>query len=149
LAGAEPFEPDKIGRYTVVQVYFEFPDEPVDFKMFVVLRHEASSAHVFCRCVKATSQTEYYEERPELLPECVIYEPGESLFPKRTIVAPRESHNIAHAHFERYASKKQFKILGKMPADFHQRLILAITNSQLLKPKDQRTLLNAIGAGDH
>jgi hypothetical protein len=146
LAGAQPFDPKKIEKYTVVQVFFEFPEEPPDFKFFIALKHDSAGAHLFCRCVKATTNVGWYENRPETLLGCVIYEIGQSPFSKRTAVGAHEFHNIAHAHFEKYAAKKQFKIIGTMPLDFHGRFISAIVNSELLKPKDKKVLLDAIGA---
>lgn len=82
-----------------------------------------------------------------MLASCVLYQVGEvSFLPQKSAVQPDNSFPIGHAHFKRYADKHEFRIEGKMPNDFHDRLVAAINASCLLKPKKVAELLAAIGA---
>jgi len=145
LPNAEPFDPQKIGKYSVVQVYFEFPEEDPDFKIWVVLKHYGDGNRKACKCVKATSQFHWYGDDPDRLKGVVIYE-ANHIFSKKTAIEPHTHRNIAHEHFDRYARKKQYQRLGVMPPDFHQRFIDAVANSEQLKPKEIRELLEAVAA---
>jgi hypothetical protein len=148
LQNAQPFDPQQIGRYTVVRVPIDFPGQPLELKLFVVLNHVTSTPHPYCTCLKITSQTQLYEATPEALAGCVLYQAGEIPFlPKKSVIQPDNSFNIAHAHFERNAKFKDFRIEGVMPNDFHARLVAAINNSTVLTPKKAASLLNAIGEG--
>jgi hypothetical protein len=138
------FDPQEIGRYSVVRVHFEFPPEPPDLKRFVVLKH-VGGKYPHCKCLKTTSNTAIYERTPELLAGCVIYEAEElELFNKKTAIQPDNSFNIAHEHFERYAKLNKYMHAGKMPEDFHERLVKAIIASPLMSTKQKNELLVAI-----
>jgi hypothetical protein len=39
----------------------------------------------------------------------------------------------------------RYKILGKMPADFHARFVAAVRASTTLEPKKKAALLEAVG----
>jgi hypothetical protein len=68
-----------------------------------------------------------------------------AFFPQPTIIDPGFLHQIYHAHLHSEASKKQYRVEGKMPADFHQRLVAAIKKNVLLEPKKKREILGYIG----
>lgn len=114
--------------------------------MFVVLNHVTSGKHPYCKCLKITSHTQLYEGSPEELASCVMYEADAITFlPKKSAVQPENDFNIAHEQFERYAKTPDFKIMGTMPADFHEKLVSAIRASSRLNTKQKTDLLHAIG----
>jgi hypothetical protein len=129
-----------------VRVHFEFPSQPPDLKRFVILKHiNPTAKNASCKCLKTTSNVEFYERTPELLASCVIYEAdGTELFSKRMAVQPDNSFNIAYEHFERYAARNKFKVMGTMPDDFHGKLVAAIKASSLMSVKQKNELLIAI-----
>ena len=144
MLNAEPFDPIKIGRYTVVRVHFDFPNDE-DEKLFVVLNHVNPGRNPYCKCLKITSNTQLYESSPEMLASCVLYQAGEVQFlPKKSAVEPDNSFNIAHEHFERQSKKHEYRVEGKLPDGFHKRLVAAIKNSYGLSPKKKNELLEAI-----
>ncbi len=80
-----------------------------------------------------------------MLASCVLYAANEvPFFNKKTAIQPENCHNIAHEHFVRYSKLNKFVHLGKMPEDFHAKLVSAIKNSILLKPKEIDDLLLSI-----
>jgi hypothetical protein len=97
-------------------------------------------------CLKPTSHILHYERYPELLSGVVVYEAKAlSIFPLRTIIDPATHREIPHSHLQNEALSRHYKLEGKMPDDFHLKLVSAITNSQNLEPKTIRWLLESIG----
>jgi hypothetical protein len=146
LLNAQPFDPLKLSRYTVVRVQFYFPKDPGDSKLFVILNHVVGN-NSFCNCLKITSNTDPYESTPEMLASCVLYQAGEvSFLPEKSVVQPDNWFPIGYAHFETCAKKHEFRIEGKMPDDFHNKLVAALKSPHLLKPKQAAEFLAAIDA---
>jgi len=147
LQKSEYFDSLKLSRYTVVRVHFDFPNDPDESKLFVILNHAGAGDNTYCNCLKITSNTKLYERTPEMLASCVLYQAGEvSFLPEKSAVQPDNWFPIGHAHFQRHAAKHEYRIEGKMPDDFHDKLVAAIKNSCLLKPKKAAELLAAIDA---
>ena len=134
-------------RYTVIRVHYEFVRQQASEKLFIVLRHERiANQDAVCWAIKPTSKTERFDADPELMAGCVCYEAGCLwFFPKRTIVQPDNLIPIHHSHLASEAGRRRYKIEGKMPADFHGKLIAAIRASVVLEPKKVRLLLQYIG----
>lgn len=123
----------------------DFPNDS-DLKLFVVLRHFASGNRPSCLVIKITSNTSFYESSPDRLASCVLYQAGEVAFlPKKSVIEPHNEFNIGHEHFERSAKNNEFKVEGKMPDDFHARLVAATRDSCLMNQKEKTRLLEAIG----
>ena len=81
----------------------------------------------------------------EILKGCVFYKVGESLFEKDTVVDPSNIFTPSHNKLNEEAAKGRYRIIGKMPDDFHGRLVAAIRASRKLEPKKKAKLLEAIG----
>jgi hypothetical protein len=140
----QSFDPLKIGRYTVIRVYYEYSGQPGDSKLFVALRHETSNSQTFCWCVKATSQIQRFSS--EMLKGCVTYKANElSFFTEDTVVDPSNILTLLHATLDKEAKLGRYGIEGKMPDDFHAKFVAAIRASSTLEPKKKAKLLQAVG----
>ena len=137
------FDPQQIGRYTVISVYYEYPGQPGGMKLFVSLRQGVQSGQAFCWCIKATSQVQNFSQ--EMLKGCVYYKAGESLFDLDTVVDPSNILTLLHSTMSAEATLGRYEILGKMPGDFHDRFVAAVRASTTLEPKKKTALLNAVG----
>lgn len=139
------FDPQQLARYTVIRVYFEYQNQPAEEKLFVVLRH-FNGTRPRSLCLKATSKTQRFESDPDLLAGCVLYAYDElRCFPQRTVIAPESFIEIDHWYIDKQASKGRYRVEGRLPADFHGKLIAAIKNSIVLSPNEAKMLLEAIG----
>jgi hypothetical protein len=147
LQKPETFDPLKIGRYTVIHVWYEYPGElRSEAKYFIVLRHSQTSKGFICRCIKATCRVSRYESDPDLLKGVVLYEEKTiPFFSEKTVIDPDNGLDINHAHLSDQSRKNRFRIAGKMPDDFHAKLVTAINQSEQLEPKKKRDLLDYIG----
>jgi hypothetical protein len=75
-----------------------------------------------------------------------MYEANElPFFSKKTAIQPDNNFKIAHEHFARYAKVNKFDDLGKMPDDFHGKLVKAIKASPRMSTKQKNELLAMIG----
>jgi hypothetical protein len=146
LRNPEHFEPLKVGRFSVVRVYYQFRGQEGNEKLFVVLRHGKESNVDACWCIKATSKTDYYYDvRPELIPGVVIYEAGElRFFPMKTVIDPYNFLAIHHSYLASQSAKNRYQIEGTMPDDFHGKLTIAIQHNFRLEPKNKTHLLSCI-----
>jgi hypothetical protein len=139
----QSFDPLQIGRYTVICVYYEYAGQPGGMKLFVSLRQGVQAGQGFCFCIKATSQVQNFS--PEMLKGCVYYKAGETLFEQNTVVDPSNILTLLHSTMSEEANLGRYKILGKMPADFHERFVAAVRASITLEPKKKSVLLEAVG----
>jgi hypothetical protein len=112
-------------------------------KLFVSLRQGVEGGQAFCRCIKATSQVHRFS--PEMLKGCVYYKAGESLFDLDTVVDPSNALRLWHSDMRAEANVGRYKILGKLPSDFHERFVTAVRSSITLEPKKKAALLEAVG----
>jgi hypothetical protein len=114
-------------------------------KPLVVLCHEEHSGVKGVVCIKATSNTEFYQNSPDLLAGIVCYEPSQlSFLPERTVIQPENGHMVFYQTITEDINKGVFKVMGTMPDDFHARLEAAITNSVRISPKRRDILLEMI-----
>jgi hypothetical protein len=140
----QPFDPQQVGRYTVIRVYYEYANQPGGEKLFVVLKHERLGKQVFCWCVKATSQVQRFSE--EMLRGCVFYSANElTFFERATVVDTSNILTLLHETLGKEAARGRFCIEGKMPDDFHEKFVGAVRNSTILEPKKKAKLLAAVG----
>jgi hypothetical protein len=80
-----------------------------------------------------------------MLASVVLYQAGDvSFLKKKSVIDPDSTFNIAHEHFQRHSEQQEFKVEGKMPEDFHARLVAAIKKSILLNLNEKNELLEAI-----
>jgi len=142
LRNPESFDPLKIGRFTVIRVHYEYPNEFPEEKLFIVLRHAVEKGDPVCHCIKPTSRTDRFEVDPRLLRGVILY-PANQLpfFYRRTIVDPNNPLKISHSLLEREAGLGRFKIEGVMPEDFRTKLVEAIKQSFVLEPKNKKYLM--------
>jgi hypothetical protein len=92
---------------------------------------------------KTTSRVQRFSQ--EMLKGCVYYKAGESLFEEDTVVDPSNILALLHGTMNEEANLGRHKILGKMPADFHERFVAAVRASITLEPKKKAILLEAVG----
>lgn len=143
----DSFDPLKIGRYTVIRVYYEYAGQPPGEKLFVVLRHDNQAGQAFCWCIKATSQTQRFQADPELLAGCVAYKKNDlRFFPAdNTIIDPANHITMTYDTLRREANRGRYKVEGRMPSDFHVLIVEAIKKHPVLEPKRKAVLLAKIG----
>ena len=106
-------------------------------KLYLFLGFEGDQA-IF---LKPTSQTGYYEKRPELLSGCVVYPPGEvPIFTKlKTIIDAGEPFwKVPRAELEEVLRRAPQRKLTVLPADFDAKLRKAIAASKALGEKDRQ-----------
>jgi hypothetical protein len=142
LQNPDHFDPLKLSRYTVIRVYYEFPGQRGEEKLFIVLRHAKEKDGHCCWCIKATCRTLRYEADPLLMKGALLYEPRVlPFFYERTIIDPANLIRILHSHLTREAIRGRYRIEGKMPDDFPSKLAQAISESAVLEPKKAKYLL--------
>ncbi|MHB1937522.1 MAG: hypothetical protein ACYCOR_13170 [Acidobacteriaceae bacterium] len=146
MRGAESFDAQKLARYTVIRVRYAYSGQPAEEKLFIVLKHVKQDGHLYCWCLKTTSQTDHYAGKEDLLEACVTYESGKlPFFRKPTIIDPNNPIPMYHATLETAARKGEYKIEGKMPSDFHKKIADAIRKHPVIEPKNKKILLESIG----
>ena len=140
----QSFDPQKIGRYTVIRVHYEYPGQPAENKLFVVLRHDVQYGQAFCWCIKATSQVQRFTE--EMLNGCIRYSASEvPFFDKDTIIDTSNILTLLHETIKKEAGLGRYRIEGKLPDDFHEKFIATVRASTNLEPKKKLKLLEAVG----
>jgi hypothetical protein len=145
LRNPEPFDPLKLSRYTVFRVWYEYPGQRAEEKLYIALRHEKQeSGRIVCRCIKTTCRTEPYEADAERMKGAILYEANVlRFFYTKTIIDPyRNFFEMPHAHLLKEANNGRYRIEGKMPEDFRGKLIRAIEQSITLEPKNKTLLLS-------
>ena len=115
-------------------------------KLFVVLCHEKHDGVMYCVCIKATSKTDAYDNNPEKMQGAVCYEARQTCFAGRTVVEPDNPLPISHQDIVRHNRSRAFAVIGRLPADFHERLTAAIKASVTISPTWKSNLLAKIGA---
>jgi hypothetical protein len=145
LRNPESFDPLKIGRFTVIRVFFEYPGQRGEEKLFIALRHAREKNGIVCHCIKATSRTLRYETDAKLLAGVILYQPKElSFFYEKTVIDPASVQEIPHLHMQNEAARGRYRIEGVMPEDFRDKLTKAIGQSFVLEPKKKKHLLDCI-----
>jgi hypothetical protein len=140
----QSFDPQQIGRYTVIRVHYEYRDQPAGEKLFVVLRHDMQNGKAFCWCIKATSQVQRFTE--EMLNGCIRYNANEvPFFDKDTIIDTSNVLTLLHETINKEAGLGRYSIEGKLPDDFHEKFISVVRASTNLEPKKKNKLLEAVG----
>ena len=81
----------------------------------------------------------------EILKGCVFYKAGESIFKEDTVIDPSNILTLEHSTLGKEAANGRYCIVGKMPDDFHGKLVTAIRASRTLEPKRKAKLLEAVG----
>ena len=61
------------------------------------------------------------------------------------MIDPVNLMRIPHAHLQRESYQARYKVEGKMPDDFHGKLVAAIKKSIVLEPKKMKLLLSYVG----
>lgn len=85
-----------------------------------------------------------FEADPDRLAGVVLYQANSlSFFPEKTVIDPSTLVPIHHSRFAQH-SGSAFKIVGKMPDDFHGKLVAAINASIVLEPKTKKRILGYI-----
>lgn len=92
--------------------------------------------------MKATSQVALYLNDPEQLAGCVFYRAGEVCFLLDTVVQPDNLFLIQHAQL-----REPSCVVGRLPDDFHGKLVQAIRSSIKLDSNRRRRLLRLLGEG--
>jgi hypothetical protein len=140
----QSFDPQQIGRYTVIRVHYEYAGQPAGEKLFVVLRHDSVNKQAFCWCIKATSQVQRFTE--EMLKGCVFYKQDDvSFFEKDTVIDTSNILTLLHETLKKEAALGRYRIEGKLPDDFHAKFVRAVRTSTTLEPKKKLKLLEAVG----
>jgi hypothetical protein len=110
-----------------------------------VLGHRAGSIV----CVKTTTDKHaFYADRPELLPGCIIYEPGDvSQFEQRTIIEFHQDSifEVEYAKLVRPFTADPSRVLGPLPAETHGRFVAAIKAAPRLDTYDRQYLGPILG----
>ena len=133
------FDPERLPRYTVILQPYKFQSGYAEPKRFVVLGHV--EGHAFC--VKATSQVEVYVQSKERMAGCVFYAAGElPFFEAPTAIQPDNQFAIPHESILRALDHGAFRVIGQMPADFHDKFIHAVKNSVTISPRESKRLLD-------
>jgi hypothetical protein len=91
--------------------------------------------------MKATSQVALYLNDPEQLAGCVFYRAEEVCFLRDTVVQPDNLFPIQHAQLRDHPSC----VVGKLPDDFHSKLVQAIRSSIKLDSNRRGRLLALLG----
>jgi len=95
--------------------------------------------------MKATSQTTLYDNNKDMRSGVVYYKAGEiAYFPLNTAIQPDNLHPIPHLEISKCHGNSSLKILGKMPEDFHDKLVAAIKASITLSEDRKQNLLSRI-----
>ncbi len=146
MKNAEAFDPAKLARYSVFRVHYEYANQEPGEKLFVVLKHGKKLLTPYCMCIKATSRTQRFQGDKSLLNCCISYKAGElPFFPLDTIIDPSNFIPMLHATLSAEATQGRYRIEGKMPEDFHKKLIQAIKGHPTIEPKTKQILLECIG----
>jgi hypothetical protein len=146
LKGAEGFDSVKLGRYSVFRVHYEYADQEPGEKLFIVLKHARKVLTSYCMCIKATSHIERFRADKALWDACVFYKKGTlPFFRLDTIVDPSNFIPMLHSTLKAEADKGRYRIEGKMPEDFHKKIVEAIRKHPVIEPKKKSVLLECIG----
>lgn len=144
----QSFDPQKLGRYTVIRVHYAYAGQPSGEKLFIFLRHEVLDGKKFCWCIKATSQVQRFSE--EMLKGCISYKANEvEFFNQDTVIDTSNILTLLHDTLDKEASLGRYQIEGKMPDDFHEKFVAAIRSSTTLEPKRKAKLLESVGESLH
>jgi len=107
-------------------VPYQFPGDPDRIsKLFVVaLNVEKVQA---LRCFKPTSKPQHYEDDPDRLAGVVVYRRGEveCFESERTFIEPKH-YPMSYSELQRYDARGEFSIVGRLPAEFRERMIAAV-----------------------
>jgi hypothetical protein len=146
LRNPERFDPLEIRRYTVIHVWYEYPGQRGEDKYFIVLRQTREAKGDSCWCIKATCRVHRYEADPELMKGVVFCDEDTLLFfTEKTVIDPESLIQIWHSHLQKESQRDHYRIAGRMPEDFHVKLVTAVKQSFTLEPKTKIKILELIG----
>jgi hypothetical protein len=135
------FDPASIQKYSVILIHYAYPGETPGQKYFVVLSHEKASSKTCVLCLKATGNTAKYKNDQEQMNGCVFYEAGQLVFFSRdTAVQPDNPLGLTYEYIVGEEHRGRFKVVGKMPPDFKDRLCAAIQASKTI-PSNRKDFL--------
>jgi hypothetical protein len=129
LMEKQTFKASEIPRFSVLRVPHAFAvgQAPIS-KLFVVIAHHGA----YAICLKATSNTQQYENDKERMAGCVYFPAGElKCFPISTAVEPENQHPISHTQIESEFAAGKVEI-HTLPDDFQARLLKAVQDSDAL-----------------
>jgi hypothetical protein len=100
--------------------------------------------HAFC--LKATSQLEAYENRPDRLKGVIFVRAGTvACFNRDTIIQPDNQFAIPHPTLATQEASGEFEILGAMHDGFREDLAKAVRASITMSPREQQRILGILG----
>lgn len=135
---SEVFNPASIARYAIIRVPIRSVN-PWDEKLLVVARNNPEVGAL--ACMKATSKTQIYKNSREKLAGAVLYPAGSvSAFALETVIQPNNLFPIPYSEIG-----DSVCVVGQMPADFHEKLLRAIKDSNDLTENCRRMLLRDLG----
>jgi hypothetical protein len=119
---------EKLAPFDVLWFPYEFPGDPERIpKLFVVAANVP--VHRILRCLKPTSRTRSFDLEPVLLKGVVEYRRGDvgCFDADRTIIEP-DTYGISYAHILKCEREGQFRVMGRLPPDFRERMAIAVAN---------------------
>jgi hypothetical protein len=117
----------------------------IDEKYYVYIGAEGSDVV----CLKLTSKTKYYDDRPPYYSGCVEYKTRQihpDLTASRTLIDTERLWRIPRNGLAAVLAREPERIKGLMPRDFHERLTAAIGRSEVLGEDDRHRRLGIIGS---
>jgi hypothetical protein len=135
--------PCHLPHFSVIRFPFDFCDGygPVP-KRFVVAAHLNNSAI----CIKATSNTNAFQSRPERMRGVVLYRACECLaFEMDTIIDPTNCFAVPHADLEKHDRTGKLERFGVLD-DLKERLSVAVAQSVELEPARRAGLLRCLSS---
>lgn len=95
--------------------------------------------------IKATSKVERFRTEKALWDACIFYKKGTvAFFTMDTIVDPSNYIPMLHSTLIKEANKGRYRIEGKMPDGFHEKLVRAIKIHPTIEPKQKKIILECI-----
>lgn len=97
-------------------------------------------------CLKPTTKRGYYDERPERLAGCVVYQAGTpGVFEMPTVIDTKKTYPVRYKAIERAFGESSSRRIGRMPEDFQGKLVAAIRASRAISNRQKLFLLGLIG----
>jgi len=137
------FDPASIPQFSAIRCCYRFGSETQAVsRYFVCVAHV--SRHAFC--LKATSQTEAYENRPDRRVG-IVFVPAGTLpfFNRDTIIQPDNQLAIPYFTLTTQHASGEFAILGAMYDGFAGSLAKAVRASHTMSPQQKARLLGILG----
>lgn len=127
-------------------MYYEYAGQPGKENLYIALKHDNFKGTQFCYCIRATSQLQRFLADKALFAACVFYKARAlQFFDVDTIIDPSNYITMRHSTLASEAKKGRYRIEGKMPQDFHKKIVDAIRKHPVIEPKNKAILLACIG----